>query len=129
MSEHPTVSPSPLAGRHILIVEDEMILALDLEDIVKVFGCTSAMASRIGKAVSLLATQAFDAAILDLNVAGEPVYLVADELIRRSIPFVFATGYGVGGVAPAYRNHPILTKPFSRHQVEIALLQALAPKP
>ena len=129
LSDHPPVSASPLAGRHILIVEDEMILALDLEDIIKDFGCTSAMVSRVGRAIPLIATQAFGAAILDLNLAGEQVYPVADELIRRSIPFVFATGYGVDGVDPAYRSHPVLAKPYSRHQVEAALLQALAPIP
>ncbi len=105
-----------------------MILALDLGDIVRDFGCTSAMVSRIGKAIHLIAAQAFDAAILDLNLAGEPVYPVADELIRRGIPFVFATGYGVDGVLPAYRNHPILAKPYSRREVEAALLRALGPK-
>ena len=117
---------SPLAGRHILIVEDEMILALDLSDMVRGFGCTSAMAARIAKAVPLIATQAFDVGILDLNLAGEPVYPVADELDRRGIPFIIATGYGADGVLPAYRNHPILAKPYSPRDVEAALLRALA---
>ena len=123
-----TGATSLLAGRHVLIVEDEMILALDLVDIVKDFGCTSTMVSRVGKAVPLIATQSFDVAILDLNLAGEQVFPVADELIRRSIPFVFATGYGADGVLPAYRNHPVLAKPYSRREVEAALLKALAPK-
>jgi len=116
---------SPLAGRHILIVEDEMILALDLSDIVETFGCTSIMVARVGKAVPLAATQAFDAGILDLNLAGEAVYPVADELGRRGIPFILATGYGADGVAAAYRHRPILSKPYSRREVEAALLQAL----
>jgi CheY-like chemotaxis protein len=128
MSERPPVSALPFAGRHILIVEDEMILALDLGDMVKDFGCTSAMVSRVGKAVPLIAAQSFDVAILDLNLAGEPVYPVADELIRRGIPFVFATGYGADGVLPAYRKHPILAKPYSRREVEAALRQVLTPK-
>ena len=105
-----------------------MILALDLVDIVNDFGCTSTMVSRLGKAVDIIATQTFDVAILDLNLAGEPVFPVADELIRRGIPFVFATGYGADGVLPAYRNHPILAKPYSRREVNAALLQALVPK-
>lgn len=128
MSDGRTVSASPLAGRHILIVEDEMILALDLEEMMKEFGCTAAVVSRIGKAVPLIAAQTFDAAILDLNLAGEPSFPVADELIRRGIPFVFATGYGPDGVLPAYRSHPVLAKPYSRRDVEAALLRALGPK-
>jgi DNA-binding NtrC family response regulator len=120
-----SVTP-PLGGRHILIVEDEMILALDLSDIVAAFGCTSVVAGRIGKALPLIATQTFDAGILDLNVAGEPVYPVADELGRCGIPYVIATGYGAEGVLPAYRSQPILAKPYSRRDVETALMTALA---
>jgi DNA-binding NtrC family response regulator len=119
-------SASPLAGRHILIVEDEMIIAIDLSDIVERFGCTSVMAAHVGKAAPLAATQAIDVGILDLNLAGESVYPVADELSRRGIPFVIATGYGAEGIAPAYRNHPILAKPYSAREVEVALLRALA---
>ncbi len=122
----PNGPSSLLAGRHILIVEDEMILALDLSDMVRTFGCTSTMVARIGKAVPLIATQAFDVGILDLNLAGEPVYPVADELRRRGIPFIIATGYGADGVLPAYRNHPILAKPYTPRDVEAALLRALA---
>ncbi len=129
MSGGPSVSVVlPLRGRHILIVEDEMILALDLSDIVAAFGCTSVVAGRIGKALPLIGAHTFDAGILDLNLAGEPVYPVADELGLRKIPYVIATGYGPEGVLPAYRNHPILAKPYSRQDVETALIQALAPK-
>lgn len=129
MSGDPSVSvAAPLSGRHLLIVEDEMILALDLSDIVEAFGCTFVVAGRIGKALPLIETQVLDAAILDLNLAGEPVYPVADELSRRGIPYVIATGYGADGVLPAYRSHPILAKPYSRREVEAALIQALGLK-
>jgi DNA-binding NtrC family response regulator len=125
MSEVSTRSVSLLAGRHVLIVEDEMIIAFDLSDIVGSFGCTSVMVGRIGKAVPLAATQAFDVGILDLNLAGEAVYPVAEELSRRGIPFVIATGYGADGIAAAYRDRPILAKPYAPRDVEAALLQAL----
>ena len=118
-------SPSRLAGRHVLIVEDEMMLALDLGDIVANFGCTSVRVARIDKAVLLAATQAFDVAILDLNLAGDSVYPVADELHRRNIPYIIATGYSADGIAAAYRNGPILAKPYSTREIEEALLRAL----
>lgn len=127
-SQMSDVSPGPvslLAGQHILIVEDEMVVALDLGDIVENLGCTSVMAARIGKAVALVATQAFDVAILDLNLAGEAVYPVADELSRRGIPFVIASGYRAEGIAAAYRDRPILAKPYAPRDVEAALLRAL----
>jgi CheY-like chemotaxis protein len=129
MSGASSISPArPLVGCHILIVEDEMILALDLSDIVGSFGCTCVVAGRIGKALQLIETQVFDAGILDLNLAGEPVYPVADALGRREIPYVIATGYGAEGVLPAYRSQPILAKPYTRHDVETALTTAIALK-
>lgn len=121
----PNREASPLAGRQILIVEDEMILALDLSDMVGAFGCTSAMAARIEKALALIEAHTFDAAILDMNLGGEQVYPVADQLDRRGIPYVIATGYGAEGVFVAYRNHPILAKPYSRRDVEAALIEVL----
>jgi DNA-binding response OmpR family regulator len=119
---------SPLSGRRILIVEDEMLIALNLSDIVESMGCTSAMAARVEKAVSLAATETFDAAILDLNLDGKAVYPVAEELCRRRVPFVLATGYGAEGIAAAYRDRPILTKPYSNADVERTLLRALEVK-
>ncbi len=116
---------SALAGRHVLIVEDEMIVALDLSDIVERLGCTFAVAGRVGKAVQLAAAQRFDVAILDLNLAGEAVYPVADELRQRETPFVIASGYSADGIEAAYRNGPLLGKPYSEHDVEAVLLRAL----
>ena len=103
-----------------------MLIALSLADMVAAFGCTSVIAARVAKAVALASIQRFDAAILDMNLAGEPGYPVADALSRRSIPFIIATGYGVGGIAMHYRDQPILAKPYSPEQVEAALLLALA---
>lgn len=116
---------SALAGRHVLIVEDEMIVALDLSDLVERLGCTSVLAGRVGKAIQLATSQRFDVAILDLNVAGEPVYPVADELRRRATPFVIASGYGADGIEAAYRDGPLLCKPYSSREIEGALLGAL----
>jgi CheY-like chemotaxis protein len=117
---------SKLAGLHLLIAEDEMLIALSLADMVAAFGCTSVIAARVGKAVALAAIQRFDAAILDMNLAGEPGYPIADALSRRGIPFIIATGYGAGGLVMPYRDWPILAKPYSPEQVETALLTALA---
>ena len=119
---------SPLAGRHILIVEDEMIVSMDLCDIVEALGCTSVTAGRVGKATQIAATQNFDIGILDLNLAGEAVYPVADELDRRGIAYIIASGYGADGISAAYRDRPMLFKPYSPQDVEAALLKALLPK-
>jgi CheY-like chemotaxis protein len=119
-------SALPLAGRHILVVEDEMIIALDLSDAINEMGGTTTMVAHLAKAATLAATQTFDAAILDLNLAGEAVYPVADHLIRRGIPFVIASGYDADGIAAAYRDRPLLAKPYARQDIEAMLLMALS---
>jgi CheY-like chemotaxis protein len=116
---------SALAGRHVLIVEDEMIVALDLTDVVERLGCTVAVAGRVSKAVELAVSQRFDVAILDLNLAGEAVYPVADQLRRCQTPFIISSGYGANGIEAAYREGPLLGKPYSPLEVEAALLRAL----
>ncbi|MEQ1754434.1 MAG: response regulator [Micropepsaceae bacterium] len=108
-------------GLRILIVEDEMIPALDLSEIVEAYGCLAIIATRVVPAVLLVANQVFDAAILDINVSGEAVYPVADELAKHRTPFVFATGYGVESLSETFRKHPIMGKPYSALHVEAAL--------
>jgi len=113
-------------GLRILVVEDEMMLAMMLADFLKAYDCTPIMAGRVEKALQLVATTAFDVALLDVNVAGESVYPVAQELDRRRIPFVFVTGYTDQGMDADYRNRPALTKPFSTAALGQALADALA---
>ena len=113
-----------LRGKRILVVEDEPLVAMMVEDIllgedVVVIG----PAASLVKALELVEGE-FDAALLDVNLAGERVYPVARRLQQRGIPFVFATGYG--GRDEEWGNMPnILEKPYSRGGVIAALEQAL----
>jgi DNA-binding response OmpR family regulator len=104
-------------GLRILVVDDEMMLAMMLEEMLNDFGCSVIKAARIAKAVPLAVTQPIDGAILDVNVAGEPIYPVAQELRRRGIPFAFVTGYGAGGVHADYHAYPMLSKPFRQEDL------------
>jgi hypothetical protein len=63
--------------------------------------------------------------VLDVNIAGELVYPVADVLKDRGLPYVFVTGYGASGLTEPYRNWPILEKPFARRELLRALLDTL----
>ncbi len=120
----------PLAGLRVLVVEDETLVAMLLEDMLGDLGCeVVATASRIAHAVELARdpAQTFDAAILDVNVAGESITPVAQALSERPTPFVFATGYGESGVPEAFRGRPVLQKPFSIADVQIRLREAVAP--
>ena len=98
----------------ILIVEDEMTIALLLEDMVVDLGHEpAALAMRLPQALQLAETEALDLAILDVNLDGRMSFPVAEVLERRGVPFLFATGYGSGGIVEAYRDKVVIQKPFS----------------
>jgi CheY-like chemotaxis protein len=106
----------------ILVVEDEMLVAMNIEDMLLELGHEVAgLASRLGPALALAGESRFDAAMLDVNLAGEPSFPVADLLIERGIPFLFATGYGRQGIDERYRDRPMLQKPFRTEELGRAL--------
>jgi CheY-like chemotaxis protein len=109
-------------GLRILVVEDEMMLVMLLEDILMELGCSVITAGRLAKAIEAAENETFDGAILDVNVAGEEVYPVAEALTRRSIPFIFSTGYGEGTVPAEYGDRLVLAKPYLPDSVEQALV-------
>jgi CheY-like chemotaxis protein len=107
------VADKLLAGRRILAVEDDMLIRLTLEDMLAELGCVSvSTAGTIYQALGLIDLQVFDAATLDVNLAGVSSYAVADALTARGVPFVFTTGYGAHFLSDGYRERPILKKPF-----------------
>jgi CheY-like chemotaxis protein len=113
----------PPEGKRVLVVEDELMIRMLLQDMLTDLGHTvAAEAGRIEEALALAKQGEFDVAILDVNLNGEPISPVADILIARGVPFVFATGYGQRGVPEPYRATPTLQKPF---QLE-ALGEAIA---
>ncbi|MCQ0986671.1 response regulator [Jiella marina] len=103
----------------ILVVEDESLIAMQLEDMLLDLGCeVVGPASRIRAAQQLLDSGVeIDCAVLDVNISGELVYPVAKRLDEAGIPIVFATGYGREGVEPHWRDHPILQKPYTIDQI------------
>jgi CheY-like chemotaxis protein len=107
----------------ILIVEDEMLVAMNIEDMLLDLGHeVVGIASRLEPALALAHDGAFDVAMLDVNLAGERSFPVADVLAERGIPFVFATGYGLQGIEPGYRDRPVLQKPFRAQQLAEAIM-------
>jgi DNA-binding response OmpR family regulator len=106
----------------ILIVEDEMMVALDLEDMIAEFGhAVAATAMRIDAALEHARKTAIDFAILDVNVAGRMSFPVAEILRDRGIPFIFATGYGVSVLPDSLKGQKTLQKPFRRSDLESAI--------
>jgi PAS domain S-box-containing protein len=118
--------PTSLKGARVLIVEDAVLLALELET-----GLSEAGAQVVGPAYELeeamaLLDQAIDAAVLDANLNGRSVTPVAEVLHQRKIPFVFATGYGETGGAPGGFEAPVIRKPYDVTQVAAAVAELLA---
>jgi CheY-like chemotaxis protein len=103
-----------LAGKRVLVVEDEMMVLINIEDALEDLGCDEIRAAAtVNAAQALLASERFDLALLDMNLNGEMSHAVADTLILRAIPFAFSTGYSDIGIETRFRGLPVLTKPYS----------------
>lgn len=114
-------------GRRVLIVEDELLLALTLEDVLAGLGHrVTGVATRLDQALRLARDGDIDFAILDINLAGTLSFPVADILRERGIPFIFASGYGIHGLIEGYRDEPVLAKPFRLGELVKVMAGALA---
>lgn len=117
--------PQSLRGRRILVVEDDYLIADDLCDTLEAQGATV-----LGPVPSLV--QAFalleargqpDGAILDINLGGVMVYPLADALLARGVPILFATGYDLPALPPAYADVPHCEKPVDMSECIKALIR------
>ncbi|MEF2073858.1 response regulator [Consotaella aegiceratis] len=118
----------PLAGLRVFLVEDEALVAMQLEDMLIDFGCeVVGLAMRLNKALEMLEQlHDIDVAVLDVNLGGERVYPVAEKLCGRGVPIVFATGYGRSGVDVDWRHCRILQKPYTSNQLAAYIESARA---
>ena len=99
-----------------------MLIGMLLQDMLADLGHTVvAVVPRVNEALTAVQRDDFDVAILDVHLNGQAVFPVADALIGRGRPFVFATGYGERGLPEQYRNQPILQKPFAKDDLERTL--------
>ena len=116
-----------LQDHRILIVEDEAMIALDLEMALVHAGCVvvGPMAS-LAQALRHLDDEPFDAALLDVNLNGVLIFPLAEKLAARGIPFVFMTGYAELILPVHFRERPVCRKPCAPHRPLRALALALA---
>jgi CheY-like chemotaxis protein len=109
-------------GLRVLLVEDEGLVAMLIEDMLDDFGCVVAgSVGTVAQALKWLGDGGeADAALLDVNLGGEPVWPVAELLMARGVPFAFTTGYGELG-EPRFEHAPMLGKPISGERLEEVL--------
>lgn len=123
-----SIGPAPEAdgdvrGMRILIVEDAVLLAWELEVGLTGAGATVVgSAAEVGEAMSFI-DQPMDAAVLDANLNGQSVRPVAEALAARGVPFLFATGYGENRGAPEGFDVPVIRKPYEITQIISALVE------
>jgi CheY-like chemotaxis protein len=104
-----------LKGKHVLLVEDSLIIALDGQDVLHDLGAEKVeVASNVRAALRICTTVNLDLAVLDYNLGAENSEAIANLLSERGTPFIFATGYGSGLDSSRFHAVPIVTKPMAR---------------
>jgi CheY-like chemotaxis protein len=120
---------SPFSGRRVLLVEDEMMVAWLLEDMLAELGCAVVgPAASVNQALAMIDAEAIDVAVLDVNLNGQMSYPIADALAARGVPFLFSTGYNKDRLLDGYRNFLVLQKPFHRSELGDTLAKLLTPQ-
>jgi PAS domain S-box-containing protein len=111
--------PSLVVGKRVLLVEDEMLVAMMMKDMLTDLGFSVVGPfSRIAEALPVAKSDDLEAAVLDINLNGELVYPVAEALVTRGVPVVFVTGYGAESIDDRFAEVPVLQKPIERQVLE-----------
>lgn len=111
-----------LDGKRILLVEDEFLVAAQVEGMLAELGAVVVgPAGRMRDGLALAEQETLDAAVLDININGEHSTVIADALRSRNIPFVLASGYGEG--AGEMGEAPRISKPYNKEKLGTALLR------
>lgn len=117
-----------LAGLSVLLVEDEFLIALDAEQILRDLGAKQVeIASNFDRAHERAETGAFDLVVLDVNLNGQLSFPIASKLRSRGVPLVFATGYQLAHQPPAgFEDMICVGKPYTPDGLKQALVRALS---
>lgn len=113
--------------RSVLILEDDGLLSMMLEDLVRSEGAKTIHSCRTpATALTLVQSICLDCAILDVAMHGETSYAVADDLAARGIPFLFCTGLRRADIIERHRARPLLAKPYGEREFRAVLAVTLA---
>ncbi len=125
---HPQAAPHRmLAGHHLLLVEDSLIIALDAEDIVGRLGAeTVSTAANVEAALDIIDAARPTVAVLDINLGDSNSFPIADKLLELDVPFLFATGYGEQAQLPEdHRGRIVVQKPYTLENLARAIDELL----
>ena len=110
----PTGVKLPLTDKRILVLEDEPLIAMDIEHILRDAGASKVALCTALDAEELQRFASYDAAVLDLNIGGTSSFPVAEALKRHAIPFIFVSGSQVSSESPILNDVAVVSKPFDR---------------
>lgn len=123
---NPAATNPTITGNNVLIVEDETLLALMLEDLLLDIGHHVVHAGSLPDAMEAVEREHFDAAILDINIAGRDVFPVASRLRELHTPFVFASAHDAGRIGSEFSQEQLISKPYTIGQVQQSLDRMLS---
>ncbi|MFL4512109.1 response regulator [Stenotrophomonas maltophilia] len=111
----------------VFLVEDEPSLMYVLEESIKSLGfAVGEKAAYLPEALERAQSEAFDVAMLDVNLHGQESFPVADLLMERGIPFVFTTGFGATTLPKRFEKAPVMEKPFRLSDIRRAITELQA---
>ena len=107
------------AGRRVLVVEDDFLVSLTTVDFLESIGCeVVGPAARLATAFELAQSESLDAAVLDINIAGDMVWPVAEVLWRRGVPFIFLSAHPrLSEIPIPFAAVPRLEKPLEKNRL------------
>jgi CheY-like chemotaxis protein len=118
---------NPLAGKRVLVVDDDSLLALDLEVFLEGEGCVVVgPAPSVDAALALIAAAPPDAAILDLDLGGQTSAPVADALAAADVGFLFISGHSLSRLPTRHADRRLLAKPWTEAELREALMSMVS---
>jgi DNA-binding response OmpR family regulator len=120
---------SALAGCRVLVVEDDALIAMDVEGSIRDFGChVIGPFGSIAAALAAVGTEQPDCAVIDLNLNGHPALALADALALAQVPFLFLSGHSANVVPQRHRARPFVGKPYEVSTLRGALTELCSRK-